>query len=178
VLEKDTSLRGVRDGRYRVLTWKDEMITEYKNKTGIMIVQNERNVMQKPKPKQRMKQATETVCVKKQRKTPTPPTTHMGRKDTLSENLQPLKMHTQVPRPSSSSTPIPRVIHTHSKIRRSTRIHADAHRLVLDAPEEPRHLAQLLPADHRVFVPDPQGVADAFHLDAQVHAARVVRRER
>jgi ribosomal protein S8 len=67
VLEKGTSLRGVRDGGYRVLTWKDEMITEYKNKTGIMIVRNERNVMQKPKPKQRMKQATETVYVKKQR---------------------------------------------------------------------------------------------------------------
>lgn len=84
----------------------------------------------------------------------------------------------------------PRVL-TQAEIRRPARIHAHAHTLVLDAPEKPRHLPQLLPAvavaGSRLMMmtvvvvvvvgvvvvvvgvgrePDPESVADALELDA------------
>lgn len=65
-----------------------------------------------------------------------------------------------------------------AQVCRPRGVDAHAHRLALDAPKEPRHLAQLLPAVVIVFVPEPQRVANAFHFDAQVGAARAGGRQR
>lgn len=125
-----------------------------------------------------------------------PPATQTGsKKKPNSKNLQPLKLHLQPPRPLPAIRPTPlpmpmrpRVL-TQAEIRRPARIHAHAHTLVLDAPEKPRHLPQLLPAvavaGSRLMMmmtvvvvgvvvvvvgvgrePDPESVADALELDA------------
>ena len=94
-----------------------------------------------------------------------------------SKNLQPLEIHTEIPHPHIRPRAVLHIEQTDAKVRRPARIDTHADGLILDPPEEPRHLPDLLPPLHLVLVPDPQRVPDAFDLDAQVEAAGVVGRE-
>jgi hypothetical protein len=91
-----------------------------------------------------------------------------------SENLQSLKIYAQIPRSRVPAPSISPIKQAHAKVGGPTRIHAHAYRLIFYAPEKPRNLAQLFPAEYFVFVPDPQRVADPLNLDAQVEATRMV----
>jgi len=98
------------------------------------------------------------------------------RHERMSENLQILKFNAQI---SLQILRLPPPIKRRAgvaEVRRARRIHADTNRLIVHAPKEARQLAQLLPAVHLVIVVDPERVAEALHLDAQIVAGAVVRR--
>lgn len=93
-----------------------------------------------------------------------------------SEDLQPLKIDTQITW-AKISTSMPPLIHATPKICRPTGINPNPNSLILNPPEEPRNLPQLLPSTNLVLIPHPQRIPNPFDLDTEIRAPRMVLRE-